>query len=273
MAILSFMPDYLFFIIIGILLIILYRFMPDDIKDGIKKITINYGVYIIILLFWLYFRTKWGYVYENPEKWPGNWMYATFIASFALLLFQSAKWLMYEQRYFTRAVVANNLSGSCNRYQEIGDWIVLFVGTTGSSTEKLVLPFPIPQKLIVVPKVACDYIGEHIVVKSQVFLRSVFDLPEDVCHFIETDTFARLAINNIYFGLWDEELRTSNPDAKEIESNLVKLNKRVNELTKMLDGKLGTVKGFVSDTMATVDKFKGKSYIRSYPQQQGGEEV
>lgn len=270
--IIPWVSDWVLFLFIAIIAIIVYSYLPSEIKQTTKEFLKKYGIYIAIFLAWLYFRNKWGFVYEFPEKWPADMRRATFFAVFALMLFQLAKWLMYEQRYYTRAFVSNGVSGSCNRFQEVGDWIVFFIGTTGSSTEKLVIPFPIPQKIVVAPRVAVDYLGEPIVCKSLVSKVDVTDLPEEVRDFIEKDTFGRIAKENVWFGIWDQEIRTSNPRYDEIELLLKKYNSRVNELSDMLKGKLKTVKGYVSDTLAMTDKLKGKSWkSRASPGLEGNE--
>ncbi len=236
---------------------LVYYFLPKDMQTPIKKGVKQYAFYIIVFLCWLYFRKRWGLVYENPAKWPADIYLASFRAGLVIAIWNATKWLMYQQRYFTRQFVSNNVSGSINRYQEIGDWIVFFVGTTGSSTEKIVIPFPIPQKLVVVPKCACAFLGEHVVCQSQVMKTDLQDLDEEIIHFIETDTFAKLKKSEVYFGLWDEKLKMRNPLYVEIAEKYNKACARRDELAKMLKGKLKDVKGFISDTMGMQDKLKG----------------
>lgn len=258
------MPDWLFFSLSFLVSLIIYYYLPDEAKSSIKKFLSAYGFYIGIFIAWLYFRGRWGLVIDDPERWPADMNYATFIFAFVFGLYQIARLWLYENRYKTTQFICNNLSGSCYRRQDIGDWTIFFLGTSGASDNHFVIPWPLPEKIVVVPKNSWDFLGSQMVSTAQVFKRDeylgVYELPEEVSHFLETDQFARFAKSKVYFGIYSEQLRTEDPEVNWEEGHIIKLNTRINELAKMLGGKMKSVKGFVSDTLSTVDKLRGNKW-------------
>lgn len=271
-SLIPYIPDWLLFSLSAVFLFFVYYYLPEDVKDPIKKGLKSYGIYIVLILFWLYFRNKWGFVSEH--EWIGGMKYATFLIFLVGILYFATKSWLYEQRYYTNQLICDNISGSVHRYQEIGsigsrdNWVVFFLGTSGTSDERFVVPWPWAKKLIVVPKVACEFIGNQIFVRSQVAKADILELPEEVAHFIEHDTFGRWCKDEIYFGLWSIRAKASDPKFEELESTMKKTNSRINELKAMLEGKLTSTKRFISDTLAMQDKLKGKSFFRR--QEQGG---
>lgn len=258
-------PDWLLIFAVLIIVFVIYKYMPEEAKKATGTFLKAYGFYIALFLIWIYFRKKWGRVYEDPNRWPANIYYATFIIGFVLLIYFAAKSWLYEQRYYTNHLVCDNIQGSVHRFQEIVSdnvsFIVFFLGTSGSSDEKFVFPWPWPKKLLVAPKSACQFLGNQIKVMSQVHkIEDVYDLPEDVRQFIEKDTFAKWCMDNIYFGLWDVENRAKDPKFGDIELLVQKQSARLNEQDDMLKGKLTRTKAFVSDTIATANKLTGKSW-------------
>lgn len=275
--IVPFLPDPIFFLIaIGILGFI-YYFLPSDIKDSVKKFLAKSWIYIIGFIFWLYFKGKWGLVSDDPSRWPANMSYASFIIGFLLLLYWGIKSWLYEMRYYTHHFVGDNISGSYTRVQEVGNvaeddsWVVVFLGTSGSSDEKMIFPWPFPQKIAVFPKSTADFLGSQLVAKCQFAKVDILEMPEEVHNFIENDSFARWAKDDLWFGIFSTELNASDPKYQSLFNKIVSENSRKNELTTMLKGKLNIVKNFVTDTMAIQEKFKGKSW-RQQPRQQENEE-
>lgn len=258
----GFIPDWILFVIVLVVALLIYRYFPEDVKRGIKRFLMSFGVWIGLLLCWLYFRGKWGYVYEDPSRWPAGLYYATFIFGFIGLLYFAVKTWLYEHRDATDHFISDNIQGSCARYYERGDWAIFFLGTSGASDDRFVIPWPWMKKIVVVPKVAVQFFGSQILALSQVEKVDIDDLDEDIADFIENHPFARWKKDNIYAGLFDQELRASNPQYEEIQSKLKKQNDRINELKKMLKGKLGATKEFISDTFAMTDKIMRKPWRR-----------
>lgn len=266
-TIIPFLPDWLAVVLIIAIAIIIYIFLPPELKDTTRKYAKKYGFFVLIFLIWLYYRKRFGFIYENPTRWPAGMLYGDFMFGLALLLWFSVKSWLYEQRYYTYSFISDNISGSCKRYQEIGSltpgitWIILFIGTSGSSDERFVFPWPWAKKLVIVPKCACQFIGNHIIATSQVSrvleLDNPLEIPEEIKHFLDTDPFAKWCKDEVYFGMWDIKIKSTNPKYEEVEALNKKLNTRINEQNQMLRGKLTTVKAFVSDTMAVQDRLKG----------------
>jgi hypothetical protein len=261
----TFMPDFLLFLLIGFISIVVYSQLSDDIKTGIKNFLKRFGVFIVLGCLWLYFRKQWGLVAEN--EFFGQMYLATFLLWLTLLIYFGVKSWLYEQRYYTDHAIANNRQGSCAKYFEIGEWVILFIGNSGSSDERFVIPWPWIKEIWVVPKCAVQFIGNQICVLSQLELSNYMEMPEEeISHFIETHPMARWCKDNVYFGLWTEKIKAHNPIYSELQQNLKKSQERLLEATKMLKGKLTVTKQFISDTLGMTEKFKGKDWRNQQPQ-------
>lgn len=273
--IISFIPDWMLFLIIAVICFIIYYYLPDEIKEPIKKFGKEYGFYVVLLLAWLYFRDKWGLV--SDHAWISEMKYASFLIGFVLILYFATKSWLYEQRYYTNQLICDNISGSVHRFQELGNignknnWVVFFLGTSGSSDERFVIPWPWAKKLVIVPKVSCQFIGNQIFVKTQVAKVDILELPEEVAHFVENDTFGKWCKDELYLGYWSIDIKATDPKYEELEALTKKKDSRINELKAMLEGKLTSTKRFISDTLAMQDKLKGKTLFRR-PEQGGNQD-
>jgi len=269
--IVGFLPDPLFFLIVGGLSLIIYFYLPEDMRKSIKNFLKNFGFYIFLALCYFYFKDKWGMVRDN--EWPGGISQASFVIGFILLMYWGVKSWMYEQRYYTNHLISDNVSGSCHRYQEIEatdgmTWIAFFLGTSGSSDEKFVFPWPWSKKVLFAPKICCEFLGNQILVKAQTPKVDVLDLDENLSFFVENDTFGRWCLEDLYCGIAPVSVKLEFPEYRTLENVIKKQNNRINELAKMLKGKLTDTKGFISDTMAMTNKLQGKdSFRRNQPTQ------
>jgi hypothetical protein len=250
----------------AIALFVIYVYLPDQIKSAVKGVFLNYGFYIFLIVLVIYGWNKWGYVRDYPNL--ADMHYALFLAiSLALLYFAVSSWL-FKERYYTNHVIADNVSGSCNRIQEIEGtdgliWVVCFLGTSGSSDEKFVVPWPWCQKILVAPKMCCEFVGNQLLVKAQCPKVDLYDTDENVCSFIKNDPFGRWCQDEIFMGIAPAEVRTLFPNYRKLEQIIKKQNDRINEQDDMLKGKLTRSKIFISDTMAMTDKLRGKERQRS----------
>jgi hypothetical protein len=262
----SFMPDWLLFLIIGIIAFVVYTQLPDSVKHPLNNILRGYGFYVLLFLLWLYFRNQWGFVREN--EFFGGMRLATFMLFLVLLIYFGVKSWLYEQRYYTDHAIANNRQGSCAKYFEIGDWVVLFIGSSGSTDERFVIPWPWIKEIWVVPKSSVQFIGNQICILSQLELCNYMEMPdEEISNFIENHPMARWCKERVYFGLWTEKIKAKDPKYSELQSLWKKTSERLIEATKMLKGKLTLTKQFVSDTMGMTDKFKGKDWRSNAPRE------
>lgn len=268
--IISFLPDYLLFLICAVILFVIYIYLPDEVKNPIKIFIKNWGFYIVLVLAWFYFRNKWGIVAE--AEWIGQMKYATFLALLVGLLYFAGKSWLYEQRYNTNHFIANNISGSCVRRQDIGDYTVFFLDTAGSSSEKMVFPWPFAGRIVVTPKDGWEFRGSHIHAVTQVFHTELLELPEIVAHFVDTDPFARMCKDKIFFGLFSEEKRTQDPKANDVESYQKDYNTITNLKTNMIRGKDNIIKEHVTNMEAVKKKLRGEQRQQIVLNNQGGME-
>lgn len=257
-------PDGITIAILLVVTIFIYYFLPEEMKYGARKIFATYGVYILLFLLWLYFRNKWGIVAENETI--GQMKLATFMFLLGCLIYFAVVSWLYEFRYYTNHAVANNRHGSCHRYQEVGDWIILFIGGSGSSDQHFVIPWPYVKEIWVVPRVSVQFLGNQIFVLTQLEKVETLDLPEEELeNAIVFDVFGKWAKHEVYFGIAPEKIKAIYPQYHDLQSLLMKQGARINELKNMLKGKLNTTKTFVSDTLGMTDKFRGKSWKSSAP--------
>jgi hypothetical protein len=239
--IVSFIPDWVLFVSVGIALFIVYNYiLPDDSKAGVKRVLRTYAGYLFFIVLWIIFRNKWGIVADN-EFW-GQMRVVTLLCIFGVLgFFAFSNWL-FEWRYYSRHLVANNLQGACHRFEKRGHWIIFFLDGAGEGpTEKMIFPWPFPKRLLVAHESTVEYKGGQIVVNAQVKKVSLgsINLPPKINQFIEGDTFARWAKDNVYFGLVSEELRVSNPSWDKIEEELNTVSAKYNKLQQQFDDVTG----------------------------------
>ena len=169
------LPDWLFFLLCILLAIIIYFYLPTEIKKGVNKILVRFGFYIFLFIVWLFWRTRTTLIYQSPDLWPAYMNRATFWVLFIAFCYFALKSWLYEFRYYTNHFVCDNIHGSCHRFQEIGNpgggennWVVFFLGGAGPSDENFVFPWPWTKKIIVVPKSACQFLGNQIIDRKSV---------------------------------------------------------------------------------------------------------
>src|SRR3989338_7776216 len=104
--IVSFMPDWAFVILCGVVCFIIYCYLPEELKRTTRAGLARFCVFIILFLVWLYFKSKWGLVGDDPARWPADVNYATFMVGLALVLWYMVKWMFYWHRYYTDQFVS-----------------------------------------------------------------------------------------------------------------------------------------------------------------------
>ncbi len=260
MSLIPHISDLLLFLIGVVVVYIIYRYCPDDTKILIQKIIINYGFYIGAFIFWLYFRKKWGIIADFPQEWPGSMYRVTFYVGFVIIIYFAFKSWLYEFRYNTNQFIGDNIHGSVARTHRCGDWIVEFLGTSGLSDEHWCIPWPWTKRISVYHKSTRLKLGNQRVSIAHFEKVDLFDMPVEIADFLEKDTFAKLCLDELWLGVFSNELLASDPEINEILQKFKKINARSNEDSAMLKGKLTKTKGFVSDTIATADKLRGKDW-------------
>ena len=100
--------------------------MDENTKAIFKNFIYQYGFYIGLLLAWLFMRQYLGYFTE--EDWFDK--QANTYALFILFLFLIAKNFLGVLRYQSTQAICDNRSGSCTKYQRLGEHVVMNIGTT-----------------------------------------------------------------------------------------------------------------------------------------------
>jgi len=247
-------------VIFIILLLIYFLVLPEDTRRLLNRFLTKFGIYIVLFVIWLVFRKRWGKIYEVPGRWPAMHYWVTFLVVLILVIYWLVTLFLYKQRYLTYHAIANNRSGSCAYYFHKGDYTILLIGTSGRTDEKIVIPNPVPQEIWVIPRCAWRKIGGQMLLESQIVRKDFIDMPPEVREAIEEHPLASVRKNKIYYGLWSQKTRASDPKYNEIEQKLTEAYARINELQDMLKAKLKNVKGFISDTFAMQEKIRGKDW-------------
>jgi hypothetical protein len=278
----SFIPDWLVFVLGFIILLVIYYYLPDDIKTAIKKFLRSYGIYIIFFLIWIYWHSQTGTIAESPEKWPADLNRASFFVGLGLILFVAFRNWLYEFRFYTHQFIGDNIHGSCHRYEAIGNvggkqsknpWVVAFLGGSGLSDESWVMPWPFIKKIAVFPLSTFELRGNQMISHAKfemVTSEELLELDEDVSEFIKNDTFGKWAKDNVWVGYASINKLASDPNYNDLKEELKKKNARITELKLMLTGKMSAVKGFVYDAMGIGKKLKGQEYTPQRTQMESG---
>lgn len=282
MSFIAWLPDWIFFFIIGIIAFIVYYNFPEDVKQSTRKFMREYGVYVVLVLVGLYFHHQWGNIGDSPTKWPATMNRATFFFGLGIILYFAFDSWLFRHRYYTNHFVCDNVQGSCHRWHYIGNvgekknpWVVAMLGGSGLSDESWVLPWPFPKKIVIVPSSTCQFLGNQLVANCKVEKVSsaeLLEINEDLNNFIKNDAMARRVLDEVYIGYAKIETLTSDPEFNALKEDLIKKDSRINELKEMLRGKLTTVKGFVADTMGMSNKLKDRDWRSRQANRGSGDE-
>lgn len=255
----SFVPDWMLFLSVLIIGIIIFLYLEEESKETVKLFFLRYGLYLFVICLLIYGWNRWGVVADHDV---GQMKYALFIGLATLITYFAGVNYLYREQTLTTSFQANGVAGSCSIYYDLGDYTIFYLGTSGKSDfEGFVLPWYFPKRIVVVPKNSWALNGNNLVSTTQVSkCDSLLALPEYVMKKLEADSRTYFARSEVYYGLFCEELKTEDPDYHKIESQLLKLQRRNNELSEMLDNKLRNFKEFATDTMAIGDKIGGKRF-------------
>jgi hypothetical protein len=111
---------------------------------------------------------------------------------------------------------------------------------------------------VIAPKISWNNIGNQIFCRTKLEHVDLEDLPPHVRHFVEKDTFAKIARDEIYFGIFSEALCTQDPKYDEISALVKKQDYRISMQEKFLKAQTRESQGYISDTLATVDRIRGQ---------------
>lgn len=215
---------------------------------------------IIIIAIYLYFRDRWGIV---ADSWLGQYRSATVFLFTSLFIWQTGKMFLQSERYKSTQAIADNRHGSCGKYEEKGDYVVLNIGSLSGDAD---IPWRSGHETWVVRRESFKKIGEQIYVGTQLDKSDILEVPPYIKDFIESTSGYNK--ENIYYGEFSQIAKIDDPEKNEVTDKLRDNQRLNNELKAMLRGKTSAIKGFVSDTAAIQKKAKGESLIGK----SGGEE-
>lgn len=266
-SILPWFSDFWFFVIIGIILIIIYYFIPKELKISINKFLSGYLFWIIIFIVLIYGWSRWGYVRDHD--FPAGWRYAAFLCIFGGMIYLAVNNWLYEHRYNSTHFSSNGCSGSCSLRYDIGKWTIFYLGTSGTSDWKgLVIPWYFPQKICVVPKDSWDFNGSDQISITQTYKKDIKYLPPKARHKIEQDKRTFFARNNaeIYFGVFSEKLMTDDPKYSEISAEMEETNAAYDKLEEEFDNVTGNSERYAGH-IRRMKKTYADDYSRQQPRQ------
>lgn len=266
-------PFYVYWIFGLVLVFGIYTWVLDEsTKSSVKIFLKTYGVWIGLFIGWLFCRSYWGYF--TPDDWMGR-KANTYFLIFAMLWGIATNFLGKE-RYISTQAICDNRSGSCAKYEEIGDYVVLNIG----STDAPLFPWDLGHSAWCVPKRHFNKINNiknasatQIKIATQVQKCDLEELPAQIHDFIETTSGYNK--EDVWYGEFSlDELKSGNVievdgkkvDMKEYETKLKDTNRMLNESRTMLKGKTSAIKGFVSDASTIQKKASGRSAFSSNEQ-------
>lgn len=209
---------------------------------------------VLLIFIYLYFRKKWGPV---SESWLGEYNSATVLVFFLFMIWKLSVLFLAKERYVSTAAIADNRHGSCAKYQPIGDYMVLNIGSVDAAG----FPWPYGHETWVVRREAFQKFTDQICCSTQILQADLLEVPVQVYEFISTTTGYNK--NNIYYGEFSQKVKIQDPEKGRLEMEMRDTNRMLNENRTMLKGKTSAVKSFVSDTSIIQKKAKGESLLSS----------
>ena len=261
---------------IGGAVFIYFVILPEGSKAEVRRFLKSWGVWLFLFLGWLYFHNKWGY--WGPDEWLGN--KANSIFFFLAIGWALARNFLERERYHSTQAIADNRSGSCAKYQELEDYVVLNIGSVDAD----LFPWSMGHETWVVRKRHFNKINGKINTPSQILCESqlvqcdLTEVPPSAHDFIETSFGYNKDV--VFYGEFSQaelisdakiELGTTSVNTKEYQKILKDTQRMLNEARSMLKGKLSAVKRFVSDVGTTLRKASGQSVIPSVTKPVGSE--
>lgn len=273
-------PSWVFWVtgIVGAFLIYLF-ILNDEMKAGVKVFVKKFGVWIVLIGAWYFLRDYLGFF--TPDNFFGR-KANTYFLLLGILYLLGLNFIARE-RYISTQAVADNRSGSCARYKQIGEWIILNIGSCDADA----FPWHDGHETWVVPAIHFNKINKkqnasatQIVVQTNIQKADLLEVPSTCFDFIQsTGGYNK---DNVYFGIFsadelESEMKLKDETGKEFdltiwESKLKDTNRMLNENREMLKGKTSQIKRFVSDVSTIQKKASGRSSFNVYPQNQSNQQ-
>lgn len=217
-------------------------------KSELEQNVSKYGIYLIAIFLWIYYRGKLGLV--SFDK-------ATFWFWFFLAIWWVGSGVYYSEKYKTHHVVWNNGSASSiDRPLFIGDWVIVaFGGVRGT-----ILPeMHDGDGVIVIPKECYGEMGNQKFITARVEAADLGDIPQELWNALETNPHYNL--NNIYFGVSTETWEQENVEIKTLVEKLKGSNSRQREMYDMLRNKFGVVEEAAGFGARLREKVERKGFL------------
>ncbi len=198
--------------------------------DESSELLAKYGFYLVVLIFWLIYRNRLGYIYFDR---------ASFYSCLVIMLFWLGEGVFYTWRYSSPYFIANGVAGSISdRPNIVGDWAIF--GLDGILSHGF--HFRGKKRSVIVPVDSLQKFGRNWVSCVRVEYAEIGELPEEVENTIETEYFSNKCV---FVGWIPETYQMEFPDAKQMEDELKQSYDRISELKKLLKGKFDVVEDAV----------------------------
>ncbi len=262
-------PTYVFWIAGLVVATIIYSLLNEELKASVRSFFKKFGIWIIIALAWFFLRDRLGFF--TQDDWFGRKANTYFL--FLGILYLLGLNFLARERYVSTQAVADNRSGSCARYKQLGDWIVLNIGSCDANA----FPWHDGHETWVVPAKHFNKINSkpnssstQIVVQTNIQHSDLLEVPPLCYDFIQSTSGYNK--ENVYYGLFSAEELESGIKIKAEgvefepsvwETKLKDTNRMLNENREMLKGKTSQIKRFISDVNVIQKKASGKNAFSS----------
>jgi len=276
MSFLSIFPSWFWWALAGATAFIVWVWiLSDDIKKSLLSMFKKHWGVLFVAVAYIYMRAYSGSF--GPDD-TFN-LKANTYGVMLLFLWGIAKNFLGLERYKSTQAIADNRSGSCAEYKEVGDYVVLNIG----SCDAPLFPWSWGHETWVVPKRHFNKINNkatasrtQIKIKTNIQRSDLGEVGAKVKDFIEGDSGYNK--ENVFYGEFSRDEILSKPifkddelaklNTSEYENKLKDTNRLLNEARAMLKGKTSAIKGFVSDADVIRKKAGGGSTIQSAPVEQ-----
>lgn len=264
-------PAWLVWVIalLGVFIIWNY-FLSEESKTVVWGLLKRYFVWLIIIAAYIYMRTYWGYFTEADSFFGRK---ANTFALYLVLLWGLAVNFLGRERYVSTQAICDNRSGSCASYKEVGDYIILNIGSCDAS----LFPWEWGHESWVIPKRHFNKINgkpnasqTQILIKTNIVQVDLTEVPPQCHDFIETTSGYNKEI--VYYGEFSlAELESGETitykggknkaeqelTMEEYETKMKDAFRMINEARAMVKGKTKSILGFISNVSTIQRKAKG----------------
>lgn len=228
-------PLWIYFLIGGIIIFIIWIKLPFDAKIVIKKLFKNPITYLFLFGIAWYIWGRYGKT--MTIRTANYWM------PFLLLIIFLIMNTFGNMRYHTRQIITPNFHGSFTKAKNVNGFIIFNIG----SFDAFGISIPMANKILILREETTIIVEEGAISISRISPVTIYELDSDVKTFIEKTSYLKNSKNNIFYGWfddinkvdWDEhELMKMENNKKDFPLDLLKKefnveNPSVNELYRL----------------------------------------